>query len=247
MKSSILVSEEYQIQKGVIPYAAVFKLDGMFIAEEMIATMENIVSFCNSYTGNADRVSGVYLSEILSDKWSFAVKFSDQIPNDEAFLDKLLHHLKSDYQRTSIYFETNFDLDRTIVKKPLPPRPTPRSDFKPPQIPIEQIKPSLRFMRSPEFIVEGEDFYRAVSYICSSSRKEWIQEYFANRLEQRWPEIARADRAIGGLISEALTVVAQNHPNFPPWWRSIAVCLSRGAADSIEKVCTDVIEYQVPR
>lgn len=243
MTSGILVGSEMEFQRGVIPFAVIFSFTRWSNAEMIIPILEDIVTRCAAYNGNAERVAGVYLEEVLSHKHSFAVKFSEQIPHDEAFLLNLLDHLKYHHPDASLRFEGNFNLDRSIKKKPLPRRTSAKSDSKPPEVPLEKIKPSLRFMRTPEFVAEGEEFYKAVGYIDSMSKSSWIQEFYVNRMELRWPQVARVDRAIGGLISDSLTVVAQNHPKFPPWWKSIGVCLSRGNAHSIEKVCRDIIKY----
>ncbi len=128
------------------------------------------------------------------------------------------------------------------------PRPLPKlkKDAAPsatvPAIDLSKVPDDLLFMTHEGFKDQAKDFARHLDFVQPSSDREWVQRRFVDGLGT-WSHIERADEALGGMISEALSIIAKN-PHFPPWWRSIAVSLARGNPAGVIRSCKDVIGYK---
>jgi hypothetical protein len=111
-----------------------------------------------------------------------------------------------------------------------------------PTIDLKDIPDDLLFMTTEGFKDAAEVFHRDISFVQPSSDRTWVKRRFVDGLGT-WPHIERADEALGGLITQALIIVAQN-PNFPPWWRSIGVSMTRGNPMGTIRACNDVISHK---
>jgi len=111
-----------------------------------------------------------------------------------------------------------------------------------PAIDLTTVPDDLLFMTHEGFKDQAREFARHLDFVQPSSDRDWVQRRFVDGLGT-WSQIERADEALGGLISEALSIVAEN-PHFPPWWRSIAVSLARGNPNGVIRSCKDVIAYK---
>ncbi|ERI16160.1 hypothetical protein O206_00040 [Ochrobactrum sp. EGD-AQ16] len=111
-----------------------------------------------------------------------------------------------------------------------------------PSIDLNEVPDDLLFMTDKCFVDAAEVFYRDISFVQPSSDRAWVKRRFVDGLGT-WPHIERADEALGGLISKALTIVARN-PHFPPWWRSIGVTMMKGNPLATIRACNDVISYR---
>lgn len=145
---------------------------------------------------------------------------------------------------TSVGIEENFNAVDGRTEKPRP--------FSKMQAPVSlvdplDVPPALRFMATEAAKEEGEDFYKLLLGYGPGMvvpHQSWMQEQVIGRLEDRWPTIARADRALSGLVSKALETVAAD-VNYPRWWISLAVAFVRGNGRDLEKVCTEIITKQI--
>lgn len=128
------------------------------------------------------------------------------------------------------------------------PRPMPKLKKKAaatnamPVIDLSKVPDDLLFMTFEGFKDQAREFARHLDFVQPSSDREWVQRRFVDELGT-WSHIERADEALGGMISEALSIIAKN-PHFPPWWRSIAVSLARGNPNGVIRACQDVIAYK---
>jgi len=130
---------------------------------------------------------------------------------------------------------------RTIKPKRKPRLPVSKKETSRPQtIDPATVPEHLQFMLSSDFKDQAEKFQQRLDCIMMSSDPAWINEYFVNRLSADWPEIGRADEAMGGLISRTMSVIAAN-PRFPNWWRSYAIALMRGNPLAAMDTCKSVI------
>lgn len=121
----------------------------------------------------------------------------------------------------------------------------PKAKVKPvsaPTVDLSKVPDDLLFMTDQGFKDAADVFYRDISFVQPSSDRAWVKRRFADGLGT-WPHIERADEALGGLISQALTIVADN-PHFPPWWRSIGVSMMKGNPLGTIRACNDVISYK---
>ncbi len=111
-----------------------------------------------------------------------------------------------------------------------------------PAIDLTTVPDDLLFMTHEGFKDQAREFAQHLDFVQPSSDREWVQRRFVDELGT-WYHIERADEALGGMISEALSIIAKN-PHFPPWWRSIAVSLARGNPAGVIRSCKDVIGYK---
>lgn len=108
----------------------------------------------------------------------------------------------------------------------------------------EDVPPSLRFMLGDEAREDGWAFYRFMSGLTwgTGNESEWCEKHVVGKLAERWPYVARADAAVGGLLSDALRVVAANDPRTAPRrWLCFAVVLANGHPELLRDCCERVI------
>ncbi|WP_445376933.1 hypothetical protein [Pseudochrobactrum asaccharolyticum] len=125
-------------------------------------------------------------------------------------------------------------------------QPKPRSRVQPPstsmpKIDLLDVPQHLLFIASEGFKDQALEFERELSFVQPSSDRNWVKRRFVDGLDN-WPHIKNADDALNGIISQALAVVSEN-PHFPPWWRSVAVSMTRGNPKGLIRSCLDVIDY----
>ncbi len=125
-------------------------------------------------------------------------------------------------------------LKKAPVAKPISPSM--------PEVDLSNVPANLMFMTHQSFKDAANVFYRDLSFVQPTSDRAWVKRRFVDGLDT-WPHIKRADEALGGLISKALTIVAEE-PHFPPWWRSIGVCLLRGNPINLIRQCESILEYK---
>jgi hypothetical protein len=136
---------------------------------------------------------------------------------------------------------------KPVVKQPKTPTLKKAPVAKPvaptvPQVDLTNVPANLMFMTTEGFKDAANVFYRDLSFVQPTSDRGWVKRRFVDGLDT-WPHIKRADDALNGLISKAFTIVAEN-PHFPPWWRSIGVCLLRGNPVNLIRQCETVLAYK---
>jgi hypothetical protein len=166
--------------------------------------------------------------------------FSNRIgflPLDYAGIHAVIFHLK---WASSLRIEQNFNADDTVKQKP---RRFTKAQEPLPPIDPRDVPPELRFLLTEKAKEEGEDFYKMMTGYGPGMRNPqvWMREQVIEKLGDRWPSIGRADRVLGGQVSQALEIVAAD-ADFPRWWLSLGVVFVRGRGDKLESVCRKIIE-----
>src|SRR5690606_37557305 len=121
---------------------------------------------------------------------------------------------------------------------PLITRVTAAMPKVPPALP-EAVPPALRVMLEPEARADGERFYKDMDALDwrMPDPVAWAEKHVIGSMSRRWPAVARADEAIGGLLSDALRAVAVQPRAFPRWWLSLAVVLTNGHPERLRANC----------
>lgn len=117
----------------------------------------------------------------------------------------------------------------------------------------DRVPPALRVMLEPEAVAEANAFHdhltkRIAWGNCDGhpgGRLAFVERQLVGKLAERWPYIARADRAVGGLLSEALRAAAA-HREFPPIWDRPALMLAARRPELMRELCEEVIAYRRP-
>lgn len=109
----------------------------------------------------------------------------------------------------------------------------------------DAVPPALRFMLEREARADGDRFYRDLDGFTWNMPDpgRWAEEFVIGAMARRWPAVARADEAVGGLLSDALRVVAANPRTFPRWWLSVAVVLSNGHPERLRGCCERILAH----
>ncbi len=156
-------------------------------------------------------------------------------------LQKLLQNETGDMQPKKWALKTDYECIEKAKKQPKPrTRVQPKSTSMP-KVDLIDVPQHLLFIASEGFKDQAEDFYKELSFVQPTSDRGWVKRRFVDGLGT-WPHIKNADEALNGIISQALSIVAEN-PNFPPWWRSVAVSMTRGNPKGVIRSCLDVIDY----
>ncbi|MCX2696225.1 hypothetical protein [Ochrobactrum chromiisoli] len=179
-----------------------------------------------------------------SDKnYSFKSPTGLMIPADLGLLQEIDDFLKVSHKDVYENWTLKHNFDCISVSKDAPPS-KPRIGEKDPginPIDIKTVPENLRFMCTEGFKDQARQFYDALNRIFPSSDRAWVRKYYVEKLDT-WSHIARADKAIGGLIKDTMSTIAEN-PHFPTWWKSFGVCLMRGNPQGVIDSCQRVINY----
>lgn len=106
---------------------------------------------------------------------------------------------------------------------------------------ISKVPAKYEFMLTTAFRDQAELFYKELSYVNANSDSRWIQKYFVDRLG-RFSHIERADNAMDGMITQVMSLVADNPRAVPNWWRSYAISLKRGDGQAAYDTCRLVLD-----
>ncbi|TGQ83702.1 hypothetical protein EN850_02870 [Mesorhizobium sp. M8A.F.Ca.ET.207.01.1.1] len=110
------------------------------------------------------------------------------------------------------------------------------------------VQPALRFMLGAEARAEAEAFRLELndriqwSNIPGHLMVAFVEKHLVGQLADRWPQVARADEAVGGLLTEVLRAFAAN-PKLPGWWKSPAVALASGRPERLRETCEGVLAH----
>lgn len=176
-------------------------------------------------------------------KYSFKSPTGLMLPADFGLLQEIDDYLKVAHKDVYENWTLKHNFDCISVSKPAPPA-KPRIGEKDPginPIDIKTVPEHLRFMCTSAFKDQAKQFYEALNRIFPSSDRAWVRKYYVEKLDS-WSHISRADDAIGGLIKDVMSVIAEN-PHFPTWWKSFGVCLMRGNPQGAIDSCKRVLNY----
>jgi len=179
----------------------------------------------------------------IDKKYSFKSPTGLMLPADFGLLQEIDDYLKVAHKDVYENWTLKHNFDCISVSKPAPPA-KPRIGEKDPginPIDIKTVPEHLRFMCTSAFKDQAKHFYEALNRIFPSSDRAWVRKYYVEKLDS-WSHISRADDAIGGLIKDVMSVIAEK-PHFPTWWKSFGVCLMRGNPQGAIDSCKRVLNY----
>ena len=113
-----------------------------------------------------------------------------------------------------------------------------------------QVPPSLRFMLTPEALQEAEKFrwhlYEIGWEIIEPRHRIALVERIIAIMPERYPHVAKADRVIDGMLTEALRAFGRT-PDMPGWWRIILWAMAKGHPEKLRPDCRLVIDAAQPK
>lgn len=110
--------------------------------------------------------------------------------------------------------------------------------------PAEDVPAHLRFLLEPEAIEDAKSFMAAMRDLAWSAMRDplaFVEKMFIAPMAQKWPAVAAADVAVGGLITEGLRRIAVD-------WRTVGHFrvggwMAAGHPQKLETECLFVIGY----
>ena len=109
--------------------------------------------------------------------------------------------------------------------------------------------PALRFMLSDEAKREAQAMHRYLTQevvwgnLRGDRRAAFVEKYVVAAMETRWPHVARADRAVGGLVTAAFRAFAAM-PDVPFFWADPVRVLAAGTPEILRQACERVIGHR---
>lgn len=236
-------NSDYVQPSFIVPQALVYEYESG-IGEGIVAVAQPIIKEVLSRfpAATGDMYEVVIASKSKTYLFNYPTKVF--VPANMHIIEqiKTMLQYENDKQEPKTWvLKTNFECIEKAKKQPKPrSRVQPKSSSMP-EIDLSDVPQSLMFMTTAGFKDQAAAFERELSFVQPSSDKAWVKRRFVDGLSA-WPHIKNADDALNGIISQALTVVAEN-PHFPPWWRSIGVSMTRGNPKGLIRSCLDVIDY----
>lgn len=237
------VAEQIQ-QSFIVEKAVVYEFESPILhytADQLRPIILDVISRSPDAKGEMHEI--VLMS--LDKRQPFRVPTKIFVPADMQLLSEIQKQMQtefSDGDPKSWVLKRKFD----CISKPKPPAKAKsrvqKADPGIRPVDLSEVPEDLLFMTTQGFKEAAEVFYNDLSFVQPSSDRDWVQRRFVDGLST-WPHIERADEALGGLISEALSVVAR-HLHFPAWWRSIAVAMTRGNPNDVIRQCESVINFK---
>ena len=117
-----------------------------------------------------------------------------------------VHRIRAEASRRGYMTDEDVRLLTAYMSEPAPPQDVP---------------PSLRFLQSPEAMEDGRRFgeeMRSLS-LYGGRAEAFVEREIVSRMGERWPHVAAADRALGGVISEVVRKAARLRGDLPGWHR----------------------------
>lgn len=113
-------------------------------------------------------------------------------------------------------------------------------------IDLSKVPAEFEFILTSAFKDQAKEFNKSLDLINSSSRPDWVQNYYVELLHDRWSHIARADIAMDGVISKVMAKVADDprHAQSENWWRGFAISLSKGDGLAAYETCQRFLEMR---
>lgn len=237
------VSEPIAQPSYIVEKALVFEYDSAVLhcwADDQKPIIQHVISQFPDAEGEMYEV--VFASKHA--QFPFKCPTGILVPADVRLITELERQLRQEHAKgepKGWVMKHKFD----CITKPKPaPKAQPRISKADPgikPIDIDIVPDDLRFMCTEGFKDQARQFYSDLGYVQPSSDRSWVRKRFVDGLGN-WSHIARADEALGGLISQTMSIVAEN-PHFPSWWRSFGVYLMRGNPEGVIRACNDVISY----
>lgn len=244
-KSADSLKENVVQPKYIIEKALVLEYNCMILhvwSDLQKTDIEQIINDFNQlHVATGDMYEIVFASK--NNDFPFKCPTGIIIPADIRLITEINNHFKELHGEDFSGWILKHELDCVVKPKPAPPS-KPRIGEKDPgikPIDIKTVPEHLRFMCTSAFKDQAKQFYEALNRIFPSSDRAWVRKYYVEKLDS-WSHISRADDAIGGLIKDVMSVIAEK-PHFPTWWKSFGVCLMRGNPQGAIDSCKRVLNY----
>ncbi|MHA6643660.1 hypothetical protein [Mesorhizobium sp. A623] len=240
------------IKKGkdlIHPRAIVLRFDCYMGPEKMWGDANSIIESAKTWVG--ERIPAFFYYRSMS-KFGGVMTFGEDIVKHPG--DWPVGFLPLDYDGIreavlNLKWASTLRVERNFDSNPYPPKASETRRFTKaveisPPIRPDQVSPKWRFLLTDEAKKDGREFYKQMTFYGSgmsiSDPGHWMRKLVIGRMAERWPNVARADKLTGGLISLALEAVAAN-PKYPAWWLRLPIALEKGYGDSIEPTCRGII------
>ncbi len=200
-----------------------------------------IKEFSELHSASGDMYEIVFASK--NKQFPFKCPTSIQIHADIRLITEIERHFKElhgeDFSGWTL--KHNLDCISTVSEPVKSKNAIDKKDPLRPSVDVNSVPEHLRFMCTAAFKDQAKQFYDALNRIFPSSDRAWVRKYYVEKLDS-WSHISRADDAIGGLIKDTMSVIADN-PHFPTWWRSFGVHLMKGNPQGAIDSCQRVINF----
>lgn len=165
------------------------------------------------------------------------------IPADIRLLTEIDRHFKELHgdQYSGWVLKHNLDCISTVAEPEKSKNAIDKKDPLLPSVDVNKVPEHLRFICTASFKDQAKKFYEALDRVQPSSDRSWVRKYYVEKLDS-WSHIARANEVMGGLISDVMSIIAEN-PHFPAWWRSFGVHLTKGNPVGAIESCHRIINF----
>lgn len=108
--------------------------------------------------------------------------------------------------------------------------------------PAEDVPPSLRSLQSPAAMADAERFGEEMRRLSlwMADPVSFVERVIVSRMGERWPLVAAADNALGGLISEVVRKAGRTGGDLPGWVYA-ASGLAIGHPQDVDGVCRELL------
>lgn len=144
-----------------------------------------------------------------------------------------VHRIRAEASRRGYMTDEDVRLLTAYMSEPAPPQDVP---------------PSLRFLQSPEAMEDGRRFgeeMRSLS-LYGGRAEAFVEREIVSRMGERWPHVAAADRALGGVISEVVRKAARLRGDLPGWHR-VAHGIAIGHPQVVGDTARELLSRPEPR
>ncbi|MBP0439128.1 hypothetical protein [Tianweitania sediminis] len=110
--------------------------------------------------------------------------------------------------------------------------------------PEEDVRPSLRFLLSPEAIAQGQAFVAQMhrtSLWGSGPNSNFVERIVVPMVQERWPLVAAADAAMGGVILDVIRKALRMQGQLA-FWEDAARGLAIGHPQRVEEACRRLLD-----
>ncbi|MEN3142341.1 hypothetical protein ABDF71_10025 [Ochrobactrum sp. WV_118_8] len=236
----VVEQPKYIVEKAlVLEYNVAVLNDWADLQKPYINRIVKEFSELHSATGDIYEI--VFSSK--NKQFPFKCPTSIQIPADIRLITEIERHFRElhgeDFSGWTL--KHNLDCISTAAEPEKSKNAIDKKDVLRPSVDVNTVPEHLRFMCTAAFKDQAKQFYEALNRIFPSSDRSWVRKYYVEKLDT-WSHIARADDAIGGLIKNVMSVIAE-HPHFPAWWRSFGVHLTKGNPQGAIDSCQRILNY----
>ncbi|WP_139975229.1 hypothetical protein [Ochrobactrum sp. CGA5] len=202
------------------------------------------------YLRKVSEQRSIVIEQRMTDlSYTIKVYIQREVADNIGLIDRLMERLREPlYGPKPVEFKRrhNWQIFPSSKTADLKTEKTTGQDMKDvrPGLDLSKVPAEFEFMLTTAFKDQAKEFYKSLDLINSGSRPDWIRNYYVELLHDRWPHIARADIAMGGLISKVMAKVADDprYVQSENWWRGFAIALSKGDGLAAYETCQRFLE-----